>query len=71
MTQDGVQTLAFETLTALRAVSDPEDELLVVHSSLPLVGLDPARGRWDLLRAIRDLARDGIKLACPTSSGAS
>lgn len=55
-----------EIIRALAAVSDTEDKLLVIHSSLPLLGVDPALAKWDFLAAIKQLAVSGKTVALPT-----
>jgi FkbH-like protein len=55
-----------EILAALSAVSDTNDKLLVIHSSLPLLGVDPTKVKWDFLSAIKQLAASGKTIALPT-----
>ena len=54
-----------EILRALAAVSDTEDKVLVIHSSLPLLGVDPASVKWDFLAAIKQLVASGNTVALP------
>ena len=55
-----------EVLAALAAVTDPDDQLLAIHSSLPLLGIDPAAAKWDFLAAIKQLVASGKTVALPT-----
>jgi len=52
-------------LAALRAVIDPSDRLVVLHSSLFAFRTGPDGLRGDLLAALRGLLADGITLALP------
>ena len=66
MAQRNPQTFSTEMLAALEAVTTEHDSLLIVHSSLPKLGIDPVAAKWDILRVVRHLASLGKTLAFPT-----
>jgi len=55
-----------EIVDAFKAVLAPRDEVLVIHSSLVGLGLEPSGLKWDLLAALSQLVGEGRTLALPT-----
>ena len=51
---------------ALLRVVDADTTLLVLHTSLPHLGIFDATAKWEVLAALRDLSRRGITICVPS-----